>query len=155
MVRRWSSSITAATVLMLVAVTTVLDAPPRSLNSADSHLSTKASCNCRIIESPNVSFPNASFNNAVVSLSVFFKHTQNLIAQRCSTDTSIFSEYSVTHCLAIHECFESYACFFFFTLTAVHICSYILGRFIDRKNCFFPLSARTIVCCGVCQHAFR
>ncbi len=42
-------------------------------------------------ESHDVSFLNASFNNAVVSLCVFFKHTQNYwSARHCSTGKSIF-----------------------------------------------------------------
>ncbi len=86
MARCRSSSITAATVLMLVAVTTVCGAPLHNLNSADSHQSTnsvdsrpstKALCHHRIVELPKVSFPNTSFNNAVVSLGVFLKHTKS------------------------------------------------------------------------------
>ncbi len=112
LVRCWSFLITATMVLMLVAVTTVHGAPPRGSNSADSRPSTKALCHHRIIESPNVSFPNPYFNNMVVSLGIFFKCIQNLITQRCSPDPSIFSEYSVTHCRVIHKCSASYACFF-------------------------------------------
>ncbi len=48
-----------------------------------------------------------SFNNAVVSLGIFFKRTQTLIVQNYSADTSIFSKYSATQCLAIHECSAS------------------------------------------------
>ncbi len=125
MIRCWSSKMTTVTVLMLVPVTTVHSTLLRCSNSTNSRTSTKVLYNCRIVESFNISFPNASFNNAVVSLGVFFKHTQNLIAQHCSPDTSIFSKYSVTHCLMIHECSASYVRFFsFFTLTAVHISSY-------------------------------
>ncbi len=106
MVRCQSSSITAATVLMLVTITTVYSAPSCGLNSADSHPCTKALCLRRIVESRYVSFPNASVNNVIVSLGLFFTFTQNLIEHRCSADTSIFSEYSATHCLVIHECYE-------------------------------------------------
>ncbi len=77
-------------VLMLVAVTTVRSALPCGSNSADSHPSTKALCHCWITKLPDVSFPNASFNNTVVSLGVFFKRTQHFIAPCCSADTSIF-----------------------------------------------------------------
>ncbi len=141
-----SSSITSAMVLMLVTITTVHSAPPRSLNSADSRPSTKALCHHRIIESPNVSFPNASFNNAVVSLGIFLKRTQNLIAQRCSSNTSIFSEYSATHCLVIHEYSVSYPRFFFFF--RVYCCTDLLLHsrvFYYPRKSVFPLSTCTIV----------
>ncbi len=38
------------------------------------------------------------------------------------------------------------AFFSFFTSTAVHICSYVLLRFMSRENQFFPPSGATIVC---------
>ncbi len=147
MVRCWSSSITAVMVLMLVAVTTIHDAPPQGSNSNDSCLFTKALYNCQIVESPNVSFPNASFNNVVVSFIVFFKHTHNLTVQHCSADTSIFSKHSVTHCLAIHECSSLYARLFFFL--HVDCFTHLLLRshvFYQPRKSFFPLSACIIVC---------
>ncbi len=91
---------------MLVAVTTVRGAQICCSNSVDSRPSTNALCHCQIVESPNVSFPNVSFNNAILSVGVFFKHTQNLITQYYSTDIRIFSEYSGTRSLAIYECSE-------------------------------------------------
>ncbi len=127
-VRCQTSSITVGMVLMLVTITTVRSAPPCSSNSTDSRLFIKTLCHCWIVESCNVSFSNASFNNTVVSLSIFFKRTQNLIIQRRSADTSIFSKYSATHCVAIHECSALYTRFFFFMLSAVNICSYVLVR---------------------------
>ncbi len=145
--QRWSSSITAVTAMMLVAVTTVCGASPHGSNYANSHTSTKAVCHHRRVESPNVSFPNASFNNAVVSPGIFFKLTQNLITQRCSTDTSIFSDYSATHCLAIHKCSASYTLFLFFLhincCTHLFICSH--AYYWPRKSFF--LSPRTIIPC--------
>ncbi len=86
----FSYPLISAIVLMLVAVTTVRGAPTHSVNSASSHLSTKALCHCQIVKSHNVSFPNAFFNNAVAPLDIFFERTQNLMAQRSSLDTSIF-----------------------------------------------------------------
>ncbi len=126
-------------VLMLIAVKTVHSAPPCCSNSADSRPSTKALCHHRIVESLNVSFPNASFNTVIVSLGIFFKRIQNLIIQHCSTDTSIFSEYSVTHCLAIHKCSASYAHFFFFL--HVDCCTHLplsSSAFYRPRKSFFP-----------------
>ncbi len=120
--------------------------------------STKAICHCQIVESPNISFPNATIINAVVSLCVFLKSTQNLIAQHCSTDTSIFSEYSATHCLAIHACSALYARFFFFLhidCCAVHICSYILVYFISRTIVFSLSPHAQSLAIRMCKHAFR
>ncbi len=68
--------------------------------------------------------PKCLLYNTFVSLGIFFKHTQNLIAQCYSPDTSIFHEYSVTHCLAIHECSVSYASFFF--ILHVYYCIHLL-----------------------------
>ncbi len=45
---------------------------PRGSNSAYSNSSTKALCQRRIVESPNISFPNTSCNNVVVSAVDFF-----------------------------------------------------------------------------------
>ncbi len=135
---------TAATVLMLVAVITVHST--RGSNFADCRLSTKALCHHQFVESLNVFFPNASFNNAVVSLDIFFKSTQNLNAQRFRRHIHFFQIFSDT--LAMHECSVLYALFFFpfFSSTAVHICSYILVHVINQENWFFPLSAHTVVC---------
>ncbi len=135
MVKCRSSSIKAATILMLVTVTTVRRTLPCSSNSADSRPSTTALCHCWIVKSSYISFPNASFNNVVVSLGVFFMRTQNLIAQRCSVDTSIFSKYSATHCLAIHECSASYDRFLFFL--RVDCCTHLLlhSRTFYRPSC--------------------
>ncbi len=89
-----------------------------------------------------------SFNNVVVSLGVFFKHTQNLIAQR-STDKLIFSEYSATHCLAIHVCFLCRTITFFLpSLWLVYTSApTFLCVLLAEKIVFFSLSACTIVCC--------
>ncbi len=148
MVRCQTSLKAAAKVWTLVTVTTVGGTPPRGSNSAASRPPTKALCHHRIIKSLNVSFPNVCFNNAVVLLGVFFKSTQNLITQHCSTDTSSFSKYSATHCLSIHECSASYARFFFFL--RVHCCTHLLLRsraFYPTRKLFFPLSTLTIVHC--------
>ncbi len=101
----------------------------------------------RIVESCKVSFQNDSFNITVVSLSIFFKHTKNLIAQH-SIDTSIFSEYSATHYRAIHECSASYARFFFFL--RVNCCEHLLlhsHAFYRQRKSFSPLSVLTIIRC--------
>ncbi len=145
MVRCRSSSITLAMVLMLVAITSVCGAPPPQFEFC---------CLSSIYKdfmpppnSANVFFPNASFNNVVVSLGVFFKRTQNLIAQHCSADTYMFPKYSVTHCLAIHECSVSYARFFFFL--HVDCCTHLLLHscaFYRPRKSFFPLSTCTIIC---------
>ncbi len=82
-------------------------------------------------KSPNVSFPNASFKNTVVSLSNFFKHTQNIRYNHFFPNIqrhTVWQYTSVLRC-ALHF-------FSFFTSTAVHICSYVLVCFI----------VRTIVC---------
>ncbi len=137
-IRCWSFSITLATVLMLVTVTTVPSVPPCDLNF-DSHPSIKALCHHQIVESPNFTFPNAFFNNVVVSLSVFFKCTQNLITLCCSADTSIFFKYSASHCLAIQKCSMSYARFFFFL--HINYCTHLLIRsraFYRLRKSFFP-----------------
>ncbi len=119
--------------------------------------STKALCHHRIVESPNISFQNTSFNNAVVSLGIFFKHTQNLIAQRCYTDISIFSEYSAIHCLAIYECSASYTNLLFlssrqllYTSPPTFSCVWLAEKIAFSLS---PCAQSFAV--GVRQHAFR
>ncbi len=152
MVRCRSSLVTAATISRLFAV----HYPQFEFCWRSFVCSTKALCHCQIVKSPNVSFPNASFNNVVVLIGVFFKRTQNLIVQHCSADASIFSKYSAAYYLAIHECSASYALFFFFL--HVDCCTHLLLHFraFYQLRKFFLLSLRSqSFAVGVRQHAFK
>ncbi len=148
-VRCGSSLITVAVILMLVAITTVHSAPSRSLNSADSRPSTKALCHCRIIESPNISFPNDSFNHVVVSNSIFSLSTYKIWWRSVVPQTHLFFQNIQWHTAWCYTSVlhHTLTFFSFFTSTAVHICSNILACFISQEKHFFSLPARTIIRC--------
>ncbi len=137
-VRCWSSSITEVMVLQLFAT----HLPAVRILLILVHL---ALCHCQIVESPNISFLNASFINTVVSLGVFFRRTQNLIMKCCSTNTSIFSEYSVIHCPAIYEYSALYAHFFLSSNRLLYTSAPTLSCILLAEKIVFPLFARTII----------
>ncbi len=100
----------------------------------------KGLCHRQIVELPNVSFSNASFNNVVVSLGFFFNRTQNLIMEHCFADTSIFSKYFVTHCLVIHECSTLYAHFFLFSHRLLYTSVRMFSCALSAEKIIFSLS---------------
>ncbi len=149
MVKCQSSPIMTAMALMLMAVTTIRSTQPCGSNSTDSHPSTKALCHHRIVESSNVSFPNASFNNVVISLG------ENLITQHYPADTSIFSEYSAMHCLTIHECSASTLAFFLSSRRLLYTSAPMFSCILSAKKIVFLSARAQSFAVGVHQHAFR
>ncbi len=119
-------------------------------------MSTKALCHYQIVESPNISFPNPSFNNTVISLGIFFRHSQNLIAQCCSIGISMFPNIQRHTIWQYTSVLPGTLAFFSFSVSAaLHICSYILMCLISRVNCFSLSPCAQSFTIGVCQHAFR
>ncbi len=58
-------------------------------------------CHFLIVDTPKISFPNASCSNKIALAVFFIKGTQNLIAQHCCTNTSMLMLKMGIHCLLL------------------------------------------------------
>ncbi len=88
----------------------VLGIPSSCCHSVDSRPTLESLCHCLMVDPPNTSAPNTWYNT-VVSDTVFFNRTQNLITYCRSMETTIFVARIATHYLTFSS-FTHYLGFF-------------------------------------------